>query len=303
LKFYLFHFGIARRTRFVKCRVPVSILMKTLLSIVSAVLPWPALAQPYDITTFDGAAQGPWSNLARTTLMVPKVANGSINLDGTVSAAEYGGFEGVLVNPGNEDGTVGNAWILDFPGDRVWDGQADSSFLRLARRRQLYIGGRQGRRGTSDDPNAAFWKDDAIEIVADALNDRLDNNTDASKDPFGGHSYVNFQGRFSAWDEAANAIGSASVWATGVAWKYGATEDVFGLGQAGAGGWKMEVRLKKRMFEDPAAGNKLRNGYVMGFNIGMDDDDKHGIGTDGDKTRSEDPRSSISGPIASGMLA
>jgi len=73
-----------------------------------------------------------------------------------------------------------------------------------------------------------------------------------------------------------------------VDWKYGATEDVFGSGKTVAGGWTMEVRFKKRMFEDPAAGNKLRNGFIMGFNIGMDDDDKHGKGTAGDQTRSED---------------
>ncbi|MCI0533752.1 MAG: hypothetical protein L0Z50_00845 [Verrucomicrobiales bacterium] len=249
------------------------------------------MGQPFDITTFDVAATGPWSSLVGTTLMVPKVANGSINLDGTASSAEYGGFEGVTVTPGNADGTPGNAWILNFPDDRVWGGPEDSSFTYWLAHDDdnLYIGVEaKDDVVTSDDPNAAFWKDDAIEIVVDALNDRLDNNTDSSKDAFGGHNYVNFQGRFSAWDEAANAVGGGSVWATGVDWTYGATGDVFGSGAASAGGWKMEVRLKKRMFEDPAAGNKLRNGYVMGFNIGMDDDDKTGIGTSGNQSRTQD---------------
>jgi hypothetical protein len=77
-------------------------------------------------------------------------------------------------------------------------------------------------------------------------------------------------------------------WATAVDWKYGAAEDVFGSGKAVAGGWKMETRFKKRLFEDPVTGNKLRNGYVMGFNIGLDDDDKKGPGPAGDKSRSQD---------------
>src|SRR5205809_804492 len=81
-----------------------------------------ALAQPFDITTFDVTAAGPWSSLANTTLMVPKVANGSIKLDAAISSAEYGGFQGVTVTPGNPDGTAGNAWILDEPVDRIWDG-------------------------------------------------------------------------------------------------------------------------------------------------------------------------------------
>ena len=251
-----------------------------------------ASAQPFDITTFDVTAAGPWSSLANTTLMVPKVANGSIKLDGAISSAEYGGFQGVTVTPGNADGTAGNAWILDEPVDRIWDGPNDSSFTYYLAHDDdyLYIGvDAKDDVVNSDDPNAAFWKDDAIEFVVDALNNRLDNNTDSSKDKYGGHNYVNYQGRFSAWDDAANAINAASVWATALTdWTYGAAGDVFGSGQTVAGGWKMEVRIKKRMMEDPAAGNKLRNGYIMGFNIGMDDDDKHGIGTNGDKTRSAD---------------
>src|SRR5688500_13635236 len=161
-----------------------------------------AIGQPFDIQTFDTTAQGPWSALSSTTLLVPKVANGSVNLDGAASTAEYGGFTPVTVTPGT------NAWILDFPGDRVWDGPEDSSFsFWLAHDDDnLYVGVQvQDDVVTSDDPNAAFWKDDSIEIVVDALLDRFDNNTDNSNDPVGGHSYVNFQGRFPAWDEAANA--------------------------------------------------------------------------------------------------
>src|SRR5688500_14709673 len=190
------------------------------------VVVWPQVAfgQPFDIQTFDTTAQGPWSALSSTTLMVPKVANGSVNLDGAASSAEYGGFAAVTGTPGT------NAWILDFPGDRVWDGPQDSSFsFWLAHDDDHFYVGVQVQDDvvTSDDPNASFWKDDSIELVVDALLDRLDNNTDNSNDPVGGHSYVNFQGRFSAWDEAANAKGSQT-WASAVNWTYGQNGDVFG---------------------------------------------------------------------------
>ncbi len=252
--------------------------------LASVLLPQFVHAQAFDISTFDGTAAGPWSAINGTTLMVPKVPNGSIKLDSTITSAEYGGSTGATVTPGV------NAWILDFPGDRNWEGATDSSFTYYLAHDDdyLYVGvDAKDDVVNSDDVNSAFWKDDAIEIVVDALNDRLDNNTDSSKDAFGGHNYVNFQGRFSAWDEAANAKGGQT-WANGVEWTYGANGDVFGLGKAAAGGWKMEVRFKKRMFEDPAAGNKLRNGYIMGFNIGIDDDDKTGPGINGNKSSTQD---------------
>lgn len=242
------------------------------------------VAQEFDITTFDPTSKGDWSNIARTVLVVPKVANGSIKLDGAITSAEYGGFKEVTVTPGI------NAWILDFPEDRIWDNAADSSFtFSLAHDDDyLYVGVKtKDDIINSDNPNGSFWNDDAIEIVVDALADRLDNNTDNSKDRFGGHCYVNYQGRFSSWDEGNNQIGNQT-WSTAVDWKYGAAGDVFGSGGAVAGGWQMEVRFKKRLFEDPDAGNRLRDGYRMGFNIGLDDDDKKGTGANGDKTRSFD---------------
>ena len=71
-------------------------------------------------------------------------------------------------------------------------------------------------------------------------------------------------------------------------WKYGASEDIFGVGKQVAGGWQMEVRFRKRLFESETAGNKLKNGYRMGFNIGLDDDDKQGPGTNGNGARTQD---------------
>src|SRR5437016_8248937 len=103
-------------------------LLSSSLALILVLSPRLATAQPYDITTFDVTAAGPWSSLVNTTLMVPKVGNGSIKLDGAISSAEYGGFQGVTVTPGNADGTAGNAWILNFPDDRAWGGPDDSSF-------------------------------------------------------------------------------------------------------------------------------------------------------------------------------
>lgn len=260
---------------------------RQLLTCIVTALPFVpvlALAQTFDLQTFDPTAPGPWSQVGRTTLTVPKVANGSIQVNGSVSAAEYGGFEGQTVTPGN------NAWILDWPEDRAWDSEADSSFtFWLAHDDTYFYVGVKVRDDVvnSDDPNAAFWKDDAIEIVVDALYDRFDNNTDSSKDPVGGHCYINYQGRFSSWDEATGEIGNTT-WATAVPWKYGANDDVFGNGKPVDGGWEMEVRFNKRLFEDATAGNKLRDGYRMGFNIGLDDDDKQGPGANGNAARSQD---------------
>lgn len=223
--------------------------------------------------------------MTNTTLRVPKVANGSIKLDANPSSAEYGGFAGVTVTPGT------NAWILNYPGDRVWDGPADSSFTYwLAHDDDYFYVGVDVKDDVvnSDDPNADFWKDDSIEIVIDALNDRLDVNTDSSNDKYGGHCYVNYEGRFSRWDDATGTI-NGQTWSSALNdWKYGPNDEVYGVGTNVSGGWKMEVRFKKTFFEDPAVTNRLDNGYVMGFNIGLDDDDKHGIGLNGDQTRTED---------------
>ncbi len=243
-----------------------------------------AQAQPYDIYTFDVTAPGPWSDVTNTTVQVPKVPNGSIKLDANPSSAEYGGFKGITVTPGD------NAWILDFPGDRVWDGAADSSFtFWLAHDDDnLYVGvDVKDDIVNSDDRPAEFWKDDSIEIVIDALNDRLDTNTDSSNDPYGGHCYVNYLGAFSRWDPDTGTI-NGSTWSSALDWKYGPAEDIYGVGTNVVGGWKMEVRFKKSLFEDPAVTNKLENGYVMGFNIGLDDDDMTGIGVNGSGARSQD---------------
>lgn len=244
----------------------------------------------FDITSQAPTDAGPWSDAALTTVIVPQVLDGSITLDGKPSNGEYGGFEGVTVTPGV------NAWILDFPGDRQWDGEEDSSFtFWLAHDTNfLYVGiDAKDDIVNSDDENAAFWKDDAIEIVTDVWNDDYDNNTDNSQDAYGGHFYVNYEGRFSRWDDELNEI-QGSTFSTAITdWTYGDGEgddidDIFGFGEETETGWNMEIRMNKRLFEDPDAEIKLVEGTKMGFNIGLDDDDKFGIGTNGDGSREQD---------------
>src|SRR4051812_44580709 len=104
----------------IKGRIPS--LLSVLTGVVALSLSeWTASAQ-FDITSFNPTTAGPWSEPGKTTIVVPKVANGSVILDGAISDSEYGGFSAVSVTPGE------NAWILDAPDDRMWDGPEDSSF-------------------------------------------------------------------------------------------------------------------------------------------------------------------------------
>jgi hypothetical protein len=232
----------------------------------------PARAQDvFDIFDFDETEEGPWSDIDNTTLVVPMVPNGSITLDGQPSAAEYGGFVGQSVVPGE------NAWILGFAENKNWEGPDDSSFtFWLAHDTEFLYVGVEAKDDIvqSDDPNPTFWKDDAIEIIVDANNDRANVNTDQADQFFnnyGGHNYVNYEGRFSRWDEDFDErlVG----WANEDDWSWGPDGEIWGVGNETADGWRMETKFHKSQFEDPDTGNKLVPGYKMGFNIGMDDDD------------------------------
>lgn len=259
------------------------------LVVFVAIFPSISYAQ-FDVLGFDPTSEGPWSNVDLTTVTVPQVIDASITLDGKPSNSEYGGFEGVTVTPGD------NAWLLDFPGDRQWDDEADSSFtFWLAHDTDfLYVGiDAKDDIVNSDDTNAAFWKDDAIEIVTDVWNDNYDNNTDNSMDAYGGHFYVNYEGRFSRWDDELEEIQGTTFSTAVTDWTYGDgegddTDDIFGFGEETETGWNMEIRMNKRLFEDPDAEIKLVEGTKMGFNIGLDDDDKFGIGENGDGSRTQD---------------
>ncbi len=230
------------------------------------------VAQDDFVRNFDTTAEGPWSDVEGTTLSVPLVPDGAVAVDGTPTESEYGGFEGVEVVPNI------NGWIQNFPGDRTWNDAADSSFtFWLAHdSTYLYVGvDVKDDVPNSDNTNLEFWKDDALEFVVDALNNRYDNNTDNSNEAYGGHCYVNLEGRFSEWDDTGGFI-ARNRWSSFVNWTYGMTGEIFAQGRTVVGGWQVEVRFAKTLFEDPVAGNRLENGYVMGFNIGMDDDDQRG---------------------------
>lgn len=241
----------------------------------------------FDIFDFVPGSEGPWSDEDETTLVVNKVLDGSIQLDADVSSEEYGGFEGVTVTPGD------NAFILSWPPDRSWDDEDDSSFtFYLAHDDEfLYVGVQVlDDEVNSDNLPREFWKDDSIEIIVDALNARDDVNTDQSSDPYGGHCYVNFLGKISVWDEDSETI-SGTTWSTALEWIYGDDEedDIYGFGDETDEGWSLEVRFRKSLFEDPDQDNFLEDGYTMGFNIGMDDDDLRGPeGTEGSGERSRD---------------
>ena len=234
-------------------------------------------AQVYDIEDFFEDEEGPWSDIDNTTITAPMVADGSIALDGKLSPEEYGNFAGINVSPGSPDGTVGNAWILSFAQNKDWQGPEDSSFTYWVAHDKdfLYIGvDVLDDSVNSNDPNAQFWKDDAIEIIVDANNDRANVNTDQAGEFFndyGGHNYVNYEGRFSRWDEDLEE--SVIGWANAVDWTYGPEGEVYGVGGETDNGWSMEVKFHKSQFEDPDGGGPIEIGDRIGFNIGMDDDD------------------------------
>lgn len=218
---------------------------------------------------FDETAEGPWSDIDATTITIPKVANGSIQADADVSAAEYGGFEGIDVIPGD------NAWVLGFAEDKEWSGPDDNSFTFYSAYDDdfLYIGVTvKDDVLRSNDPNVQFWKDDAVEVIFGNNPNGYDYNTDAVPQEYGGHAYLNYLGRFSAW---LDDIGPADLTRFSIAtdWEYSETGDVWGFGQETPGGWTMESRFHKRIIEDPDLDIPFAEGSSFIFNIGMDDDD------------------------------
>ena len=256
----------------------MSLAMRIFMAVMIAVLATGNLsAQVYDIFEFDQSEEGPWSDIDLTTLTVPMVPDGSIKLDGNLSSDEYGSFAGRTVSPGSPDGTVGNAWILTYAQDKEWEGADDSEFtFYLAHDSEfLYVGvDVLDDEVRSNDANQQFWKDDAIEIIIDANNDRANVNTDKAAsffNDYGGHNYVNYEGRFSRWDEDFEEpfVG----WANAVEWEWGPEGAIWGYGEETDTGWSMETKFHKSQFEDPDGGGPIEVGDRIGFNIGMDDDD------------------------------
>ncbi len=222
---------------------------------------------PDDVINFDVTAEGPWSDIAKTTLTIPKVADGAIVLDGSLSSGEYGGFTGVPVIPGD------GAWILDYAEVKDWQSPEDTSFtFYLAYDdNYLYIGmDVKDDTVISNNPPAEFWRDDSTEILIDPLNTRYDVNLDGVENFFGGHAYFNWQGLFSSWENDAQR---GIVWATLADWAYGESEEVYAFGKEVAGGYVTEIRLNKVCFIDPLTTFEWKEGQNMAFNVGLDDDD------------------------------
>jgi len=255
-----------------------------------------AYAQQGSVTD-DFNVEGPWTDLERTSITAPKVPDGAVSIDGIVSSGESGGFDGVHVTP------LENVWILSFPDDRVTDGPEDTSFTFYVAHdnNNLYIGVQaQDDVINSDDPNSAFWKDDAIELIFDYRNAKLDQNFDSQSPAFGGHPYVNWEGRFSDWDDENDTFNDRNTFTLGKPddegnvdlenkpWSYGEDGDIYGSGIEVDGGWSMEVRFSKASLADPESDIELDNGHTMDFNIGMDDDDQQGPGPNGDGSRTQD---------------
>lgn len=258
----------------------ISILCVTLFAAILLISP--AYSQTVDelvdaFLSFDATAEGPWSDVDRTTVTVPKVGAGSINLDGNVSSGEYGGFEGIEVVPGL------NAWILGFASAKDWQGPDDNSFTFYLSYDDdnLYLGvSVLDDVIRSNDPPASFWKDDAIEVVMDPSNTRFDFNTDQVNNLYGGHSYFNWEGLISAFDYDNGIplnVGSAEAptfrWGGASEWIYAEDGDIYGAGVETANGWVVEVRIGKRTLEDVENEVTLTPGTIMAFNLGVDDDD------------------------------
>lgn len=228
----------------------------------------PATAQdPSTVINFDVTSEGPWSDIAKTTITAPKVADGQVKLDGAVTSAEYGGFQGVQVLPGD------TAWILDYAHVKDWQNAADTSFTFYVAydTNYLYIGMEvKDDVVLSNNSPAEFWKDDSTEILIDPLDTRYDTNLDGVENYFGGHVYFNWQGAFSDWENNAKR---GTRWATLAEWSYGETKEVYGFGKEVAGGYVTEMKLHKVMFIDPLSNFKWQEGQNMAFNIGLDDDD------------------------------
>jgi len=239
-----------------------------------------------DIDAFEFTSEGPWSDVERTTLVVPRVADASVALDGTITSGEYGGFAAVDLVP------VTNAWPLNFPNPQSWDGPEDSSaqFWLAHDDTYFYIAADVTDNVVNvDDTSENNWKDDSIELFFDAQNTKYDVRSNDNS-PYGGHDGMDADGRQRAWDydlEAPNAF-ALSQFATDVDWTNGPEGDVWAVGVETDRGYAVEMRYNKRLFEDPDVGNKLENDYVMGFNIAVDDEDGRGPGTEGSGELAQD---------------
>lgn len=224
---------------------------------------------------FDETSEGPWSDLQKTTITIPKVPNGSVKIDGDITAGEYGAFQGIDVVP------VDTGWVLSYATTKEWEGPDDSSFKYYTAYddNNLYIAVVvKDDVVVSDDPPEAFWSDDAVELVIDPRHFRTDENLDSVALDYGGHIYVNFEGKFSVWDETAEAKHTNSArWSNVIDWAVGKDKELWAVGKEIKGGWSLEIRFSKTCFKDANGGTDLKPGIKWDYNLGLDDDDGGGL--------------------------
>lgn len=245
-----------------------------------------------NIIEFNYDQEGPWTDVENTTLEVQKVPNGSVVVDGNVNAAEYAGMEAIEISPEN-------GYVLMWPGDREWEGPADSAFeFSIVHDDEFVYFGITATDDVLfvDNPGHIVWQDDSIEFRFDVSGLGFDVNYDSVRSRYGGVCKVTGLGRFTEWDEENNSmLVGESRFAT--AFEEGGMEpfvlaedgDVWSAGSQTDTTWAVELKLHKKLLEDPELDNPLEDGNFIRFNIGINDDDGKGsAGTDGAGLRERD---------------
>ncbi len=247
-----------------------------------------SLGYTQDITTFDPNADGPWNDPEETTIVVPKVPLGSVQLDAEPSDAEYGGFEGKTIIP------MEHGWILNWPDTRQWDGEEDSTFTFWFAHddENLYVGVDVIDDVVNQDQTdpAQFWADDSLELVIDPAFWQLDAGFNGEAFDYGGHMYFTCNGKFShVTEDTYERFRDEEIFATEVDWTFGPDGDIWAVGEETDQGWALEARINKRVFEDPEAEAPwgetkeiiFDNEYEAGYQIAVDEDDQHADRDDG----------------------
>ncbi len=257
-------------------------------SIITLFLFCPILvsAQTDQILNFDYSADGPWNAEENVNMTAPKVPNGSIQLDGSVSADEYGGFESIDVIPAE------TAWPLNWPPVREWDGPDDSSFVYYLAHDDdnFYIGVDVKDDVLSQDAAEAtqFWQDDAIEVVIipghiippDTWGINIGVN--GTTFDYGAHTYFTFNEKMRGIEEDGTDLLGQSFQASD--WTFGPDGDITSAGSETDEGWMLEVKISKALmqgkevefpwFDQAGEFHQVDlNEDIISFAIGVDDDD------------------------------
>jgi hypothetical protein len=242
------------------------------------------MAQEYDIISFDYTSDGPWNDPELTDISIPKVPNGTVTLDGAVSASEYGGFQSMEIIP------METGWPLNWPGEREWSGPDDSKFTFYIAHDDDYI--YLGFDVTDDvlsqdaETSAAFWQDDCVEVVLlptalyypDTWGVPAGYNGQAFE--YGIHTYFTYNEKMRGIEpdgtDSVEQIFTASDWTFG--------EEIQSKGSQSATGWIIEAKILKSLFlakdiELPWYDTEGQTydfdfaTHPMSFVFGIDDDD------------------------------